>query len=261
MTRTASMDALLSDALTSDYTAETAQVKSSPKSLLVAALCAAAVTMVLGIALTQNRAQAGQNLVTRQALLERVKASDSRVASLEKDVRQAQFDLQAAEKAKLAGTSLGTAAQQRLVRLREAAGFTTASGPGVQVTIQDGLPDPTISAGSIQPGHIMDRDLQMLVNGLWEAGATAVTVNNRRLTATSAIRAAGEAILVDYRPLVPPYAVRAIGADADALAGRFRSNQAGLLLEDLSRQYGVVWTLETIGRVTVPAATSNIGGN
>lgn len=261
MSRTASMDALLADALTSDYSADTAKSHRTTRSLIIAALCAAIVTMVLGIALTQNREQAGQNSLTRQALVDRVKSSDARVASLEADVRQAQYDLQAAERSILAGTSLGDAAQKRLQRLRQAAGYTPVTGFGVQVSIQDAVPDPTISAGAVQPGHIMDRDLQMLVNGLWQSGATAITVNNRRLTATSAIRAAGEAILVDYRPLVPPYSVRAIGPDADALAGKFRSNQAGLLLEQLATRYGVVWSLETIGRTTLPGATSNFGGN
>ena len=261
MSRTASMDALLADALTSDYSAETAKAHRTTRSLIIAALCAAVVTMVLGIALTQNREQAGQNSLTRQALMDRVKSSDARVAALEVDVRQAQYDLAAAEKAILAGTSLGDAAQKRLQRLRMAAGYTPVTGDGVQVSIQDALPDPTFTAGAIQPGRIMDRDLQMLVNGLWQAGATAITVNNRRLTSTSAIRSAGEAILVDYRPLVPPYAVRAISDDADSLAGRFRSNQAGMLLEQLARRYGVVWSLETIGQTTLPAATSNFGGN
>jgi uncharacterized protein YlxW (UPF0749 family) len=261
MSNTASMDALLADALTSDYSADAVKEHRTTRSLILAALCAAVVTMVLGIALTQNRQQASQNSLTRQALIDRVKSSDARVASLEKNVRQAQYDLQAAEKAILAGTSLGDAAQKRLERLRQAAGYTPVTGWGVRVFIQDATPDPTISDGSVQPGHIMDGDLQMLVNGLWQAGATAVTVNNRRLTTTSAIRAAGEAILVDYRPLVPPYSVQAISDDADELAGRFRSNQAGLLLEQLASRYGVVWSLETIGRTTLPAATSNFGGN
>jgi uncharacterized protein YlxW (UPF0749 family) len=217
--------------------------------------------MVLGIALTQNRAQSQQNSATRIALLDRVKASDSRVGSLEKLVATAQYDLQAAEKAKLAGTSLGKAAQKKLARLRFAAGFTDVVGNGVRVTVSDGVDDLTLKPGAAQPGRILDRDLQMIANGLWQAGASAVSINNRRLTATSAIRAAGEAILVDYRPLNPPYVVLAIGPDADALAGKFRDNQAGLLLEQLARAYSVVWTLETIGQTKILAATTSFGGN
>lgn len=261
MTRMASMDALLADALTSDYPAEPMKQRPTTRALVVAAICAAAVTMVLGIALTQNRQQANQNSLTRQALLDRIKVADGRVASLEQDVRQAQFDLQAAEKSILAGTSLGDAAQKRLERLRSAAGYIAVSGNGVAVTITDGIKDPSLDAATVQPGKVMDRDLQMLVNGLWEAGATAITVNNRRLTTTSAIRAAGEAILVDYRPLVPPYVVRAIGPDADAIAGKFRTNAAGMLLEQLATRYGVVWSIETVGSLTLPGATSTLGGN
>lgn len=256
----ASLDSLLADALTSDYPIDAPRVPATKRSLVFAAACATVVTMVLGIALTQNKDQSQQNSATRVALLDRVKASDSRVGSLEKLVATAQYDLQAAEKAKLAGTSLGQAAQKKLERLRFAAGFTDVVGNGVRVSVQDGVDDLTLEPGAAQPGRILDRDLQMIANGLWQAGATAVSINNRRLTANSAIRAAGEAILVDYRPLNPPYIVLAIGPDADALAGKFRENQAGLLLEQLARQYSVVWSLETIGQTKIMAATTSLGG-
>ena len=42
---------------------------------------------------------------------------------------------------------------------------------------------------------------------LWQSGAEAIAINGQRLTSFSAIRAAGDAILVDNRPLVPPYTV------------------------------------------------------
>ena len=256
----ASMDSLLGDALTSDYPIDAPKVPATKRSLVFAAACATVVTMVLGIALTQNQAQSQQNSATRLALLDRVKLSDSRVGGLEKQVAIAQYDLQAAEKAKLAGTSLGKAAQKKLERLRFAAGFTDVVGNGVRVTVQDGALDPNLDPGAPQPGRILDRDLQMIANGLWQAGASAMSINNRRLTANSAIRAAGEAILVDYRPLSPPYVLVAIAPDSDALAGKFRENQAGLLLEQLARQYSVVWSLETIGRTKILAATTSLGG-
>ena len=60
-------------------------------------------------------------------------------------------------------------------------------------------------------GRVLDRDLQIVVNGLWAAGAEAISINGQRLTALSAIRSAGEAILVDFRPLSPPYVVSAVG--------------------------------------------------
>jgi uncharacterized protein YlxW (UPF0749 family) len=125
----------------------------------------------------------------------------------------------------------------------------------VTVTIDDAPIDP-LQGDETPPGQVIDRDLQMIVNGLWQAGATDIAINGRRLTSTSAIRAAGEAILVNYRPMSPPYVVSAIGPDADQLAGRFRDNPAGLLLEELETQYGVIWELQTVGDIMLPAASS-----
>lgn len=251
----ASLDALLADALASDY-ANTAPNQNSGKlRVIFIATAATLVTLVLGMAIAQTRNQASENSLTRNALIERVIAADRRVQELEATVLTAQNDLLNAEAATLAGTSLGEQARARLERLRMATGQTEVFGDGVTVTI-DNAPLNPLQGDETPPGQVIDRDLQMIVNGLWQAGATDIAINGRRLTPTSAIRAAGEAILVNYRPMSPPYVVSAIGPDADQLAGRFRDNPAGLLLEELETQYGVVWELQTVGDITLPAASS-----
>lgn len=256
----ASLDALLADALASDY-AGTAKTQFRSRSgrdsfrVLIVAASATLVTLVLGVAIAQTRLQAVENSLTRSALVDRVQAADRRVQALEVSVLTAQNDLIAAERSILAGTSLGEQAQQRLDRLRSATGQSEVSGRGVSVTIDD-APFTTETALENEPGKIIDRDLQIVVNGFWQAGATDIVINGRRLTPTSAIRSAGEAILVNYRPLIPPYVITAIGADANQIIGRFREGSAGLLLEELEANYGVFWELETVGQVTLPAATA-----
>ncbi len=135
------------------------------------------------------------------------------------------------------------------------------SGLAVRVKVDDAITSELAPDAAVEPGRVVDSDLQMVVNGLWQAGATSVTVNGHRLTSNSAIRSAGAAILVDYRPLVRPYEVIAIAKNADMLAGRFRENSGGLLLEELEARYGILWELETIGQVTMPPATNLPGGN
>jgi uncharacterized protein YlxW (UPF0749 family) len=206
------------------------------------------------MAIAQTQIQASENSITRDALVERVKAADRRVQVLEATVLTAQDNLLNAEAAILAGTSLGDQARSRLDRLRIATGQTEVLGNGVTVTIDDAPLDPLVT--DTPPGRVIDRDLQMIVNGLWQAGATDIAINGRRITPTSAIRAAGEAILVNYRPMSPPYVVSAIGPDADRLAGRFRDNPAGLLLEELEAKYGVIWELQRVGNISLPAASS-----
>ena len=85
---------------------------------------------------------------------------------------------------------------------------------------------------------MLDRDLQTVVNGLWAAGAEAVAVNGQRLTALSAIRSAGDAILVDYRPLTRPYVVTAIG-DPATLQAAVRRGARRPALRTLQQTYGI----------------------
>ena len=257
----ASLDALLADALSSDYEGTNKkryQIRSKRNSIqiLIVAASTTLVTIVLGMAIAQTRSQASENSATRDALVQRVQAADRRVQALEASVVTAQNDLISAESAILAGTSLGEQAKQRLERLRSVTGQTQVSGNGITVTIDDGPSGFDKTSGN-EPGKVLDGDLQLIVNGLWQSGATHIAINERRLTPTTAIRSAGRAILVNYRPLIPPYVVTAISPDANQMAGKFRESSAGLLLEELEASYGVFWELQTVGEVTLPAAASN----
>ena len=99
--------------------------------------------------------------------------------------------------------------------------------------------------------------MQRVVNGLWASGAEAITVNGQRLTALSAIRAAGDAILVDNKPLVPPYTVLAIG-DGKRLSTAFQSSADGQYLRVLQDDYGIRASVSVQGTLRLAAAPSLI---
>ncbi len=144
-----------------------------------------------------------------------------------------------------------------LSQLQSAAGVSPVSGPGVVVDVDDAA--VAGGADSLDPrntgadGRVQDRDLQGLVNGLWAAGAEAVTVGDYRLTSLSAIRAAGEAILVDYRPLLRPYVIRAIG-DPKALNAAVVTGAAGQRLRFLRDTAGVTLSISEENRMDLPGA-------
>jgi uncharacterized protein YlxW (UPF0749 family) len=101
---------------------------------------------------------------------------------------------------------------------------------------------------------VLSKDLQIVTNGLWEAGAEAMAINGQRLTARSAIRFAGEAILVNYRPLTRPYVITALGSPD--LEVNFADTAGGSYVRALEDNYGVRVTMAASERLGVPGATS-----
>ncbi len=115
-------------------------------------------------------------------------------------------------------------------------GIAAVSGPGIVLTITDNPRDDS--------GIVVDQDIRHIVNGLWLAGAEAISVNGHRLSARTAIRQAGSAITVNYRSLTSPYHIEAIG-DPESLSRSFSSGPGAAWLNYLKRNHGVSWTMDS----------------
>jgi uncharacterized protein YlxW (UPF0749 family) len=138
-------------------------------------------------------------------------------------------------------------------RLGPAAGTVAMEGPGLQVHLSDSIRQPS-NPDEASAFRIHDVDLQLVVNALFAAGAEAVSLNGNRLVATSPIRAAGQTIVANFRPLIPPYDVKAIGAreaafQASDIARRFRG------WRDL---FGLGFRVQPASKVQVPAFTGRV---
>lgn len=179
---------------------------------------------------------------TREALVERVGVLSASVDERQTAVDEKSATVDALQAEVLAGRD-AVADQPRLEALSSEAGTTALSGPGLTVTIDDA---PDAEAGSLN--QVLDRDLQDIVNVLWSMGASGVAVNDQRLTGATAIRGAGEAILVNYQPLTRPYTVSAVGTTTSS--GKDSALQ--VLLTGLRTDYGLVSEVGT-GDVALPA--------
>ncbi|MGW7441061.1 DUF881 domain-containing protein [Streptomyces sp. NPDC054849] len=221
---------------------------------LAAGLVVAAMVVTLGAAEAQIDAPVLAK--ERQELIDRVERADERVHGLERDVDRLRTDVAARQRAALKQPGGG---QGELVALLS--GATEVRGPGIKLVVDDakdasaGGGGPRESSGFSDTGRLRDRDMQKIVNGLWQSGAEAVSINGQRLTALSAIRAAGDAILVDNRPLVPPYEVLAVG-DKKRLGTAFQDSVDGQYLHVLQESYGIRYTLSAADEVRLPAASS-----
>ncbi|MFB7183146.1 DUF881 domain-containing protein [Streptomyces sp. NPDC056257] len=222
---------------------------------LAAGLVITAMVVTLGAA--EARIAAPVLAKERHELIDRVERADERADGLERDIDRLRTDVAARQRAALKQPGGG---QGELVALL--AGATEVRGPGIRLVVDDakgassgGGGKPRESSGFSDTGRLRDRDMQKIVNGLWQSGAEAVSINGQRLTELSAIRAAGDAILVDNRPLVPPYEVLAVG-DKKRLGTAFQDSADGQYLHVLQESYGIRYSLSAADEVRLPAASS-----
>ena len=170
---------------------------------------------------------------------------------------QQQADQLRAEVAELRDRQISDPQLVRQLRELEAStGLSRVRGDGVRVQVADGPPgvDPRTGEPALDPqARILDRDLQQLTNALWAAGAEAVAVNGRRLTATSTIRSASGAILVDRQPIAGPYEIAAIGPGH--LPERFSASPAASLMRLLVDEFGITYKVAPAEDLSLPAAT------
>ena len=221
--------------------------------VLVAALVTGLLLTVGGLALrtpSTSAVKARSELIAQ--IQSRRKAADAQETALR--TLQAQVD-------SLQRQALGqdqSAVTSRLAALSLAAGAEAVTGPGIRVVLDDAPSARGNSAdgnprtdGQPNDGKVLSKDLQIIVDGLWQAGAEGIAVNGQRLTSKSAIRFAGEAILVNYRP----YTIDALGSSND-LQTEFAANDGGSYARALKDNYGIRVSMDGVTSLTLPAATA-----
>lgn len=223
-------------------------VRGGARALRTATLMA--VGFLLAVAYLQVVASEPENDRTRAGLATDVAARRAEADRLARDADRLREDVSRRRDEALA-------ADPELARLRDLearTGLARVKGDGASVKLADAptAVDPVTGVEATEnPGRVLDRDLQDIANALWEAGAEAIAINGQRLTATSTIRAAGAAILVDYRPVTGPYEVLAIGPDR--LAERLRDSSTGKRFRRYANSYGMQFVVRERDGLTLPA--------
>lgn len=225
---------------------------------LAVGLVLAALVVTVGAA--QARVAAPVVAKEREELIDRIDSETEAADKLESTVDKLRDDVSGRQQEALKQSGGGD--QADLVGILS--GAVEVHGPGVKLVVDDakeattgGEGDARETSGFSDTGRVRDRDMQRVINGLWASGAEAVSINGQRLTALSAIRAAGEAILVDNKPLVPPYTVLAVG-DGKNLSNRFQNSADGLYLNALQENYGIRTAISVVDDLRLPAAPSVI---
>ena len=201
-------------------------------------------TLLVVVAAVQAHRGAPSAARSRDALVAQVQAHARNVDALQNRLDRLRADTAGLRDDALASSAAGERLAARLDAEELAAGTVPVSGPGLRVTLND-------SPGG--QNRVLDRDLQSAVNALWAAGAEAVAVDGQRLTTQSAIRQAGEAVLVNFEPVSAPYDVDAIG-DPVALETAFAASATAARLRAYTQLYGLGFHYERAGSLRLPSA-------
>lgn len=198
---------------------------------LVVAVAVGLACSAAALALHQPTAAAQR---ARELLESSIVERNQEVSALQEEAASLSTNIAALQSALVGSGS--TDLQQAAAAGAVEAGQVAVDGPGLRVTLADA---PTAQTdASDDDSRVQDVDLQIVVNGLWAAGAEAVAINGQRVTATTAIRSAGSAVLVDLVPLSGPYRVEAIGHPVNLQTG-LAQGTAGQLLTALGSNYGI----------------------
>lgn len=219
-------------------------------------LVLAAVFAVLGFLVVTAiaSARAGQKVAEprKAQLVKLIQQRRAQVDDMDKDVRRLRDDVADAQKESSQRSRLGQERASRLDALAEAAGTVALRGDALVVRLSDSDQKPTDpdEAGAYR---IRDADLQLVVNALFAAGAEAIAVNESRVVSTTPIRAAGDTIVVNFRPLNPPYTIKAIGADKEA----FEESEIAKRFNRWQKLFGLGFRIRE-EEATVPAYTGRV---
>lgn len=211
----------------------------------------AVVLAIFAVLAVTAAVQTSRNSVTdtqeRDNLVAQVKNSRAVVNDQRRVLGSLQAETEGLENELLGSSSSSRRLLDRVELLSLRSGIGPVTGPGVEVIADD-------APGATQyRNKVLDRDLQQLVNGLWRAGAEAISINGERLTALSAIRHAGSAITVNFTSLSRPYRILAIG-DKDRLPSRFAETTSGQAWLDLKAAEGLQFSIRPESSLRLPGA-------
>lgn len=214
--------------------------------------------LLIGVSTASLRSRDGARVEAREDLIRQIEDRQEAADDRGERVQSLQQEIDAAT-ARLDPDLVG-AQEGELEASRVSSGLVAVRGPGLRVTLDDAPGSRTTADGdprtsTSDEGRVRSRDLQLVTNGLWAAGAEAISVNGQRLTSRTAIRFAGEAILVNFRPLTRPYTVEAIG-DPEDVQTTFAESSAGSYLTGLHSNYGIETSVTRQEDLRLPGAVN-----
>lgn len=212
------------------------------------------VGLVFGVALSQLASGAAAVDRAGADAAAAVRAAQGRSVDLESTRDELAEQVSAERDRALQSDAAGSALLDRLSAVESAAGIDTVLGPGLSVVVTEPAGASGASARTGSGASVLDRDIAAIVNSLWASGAEAVSVDGVRVGPNVTIRQAGEAMLLDNRPIDSPYDIEAIGPP-QRIQVQFVVSDAYLRMSTVAQLYGIGFSVRPASDIEIgPAA-------
>ena len=202
--------------------------------------------LLTAVVLEQTSRNSEVRELGRAALIGQIESQRAEVGDLQRRIAELSRTNQAATSRNNTLSEQLADARATVERLEVRTGFAAVHGEGIRITL-DNRPGTDVNS------EIRDEDLATLVDGLWEAGAEAVAINDERLHVLGGIRNVNRAIYVNGDPLQAPYVVTAIGDNA-TLQARFQETSQGQQFLALANALDFRYEVDNVDDVRLPAA-------
>jgi uncharacterized protein YlxW (UPF0749 family) len=195
-----------------------------------------------------------------QDLGDLVRARNRQVAVLTEDAQRLRREVDELQAA--ADDPAVEAAREQAAALAVPVGLTPVTGPGLAVTLDDA---PVPGQGAELPeGTTYDdfvvhqQDVEGVVNALWSGGAEAMTIMDRRIVNTSAVRCVGNVLILDGEVYSPPFVITGMG-DPDRLQSALADAPAVQAYRSWAAVIGLGYDERRLPQVTMPGFTGSLG--
>ena len=210
-------------------------------------LVGAIVSLSFTAAIADNSRRAPNASAARASLIRQIDTAVNESDSVSLTNRRLRETVNALQQDAFRLGSEGSTTGGELERLTALAGESKVRGEGIVITL----------VASVIANPVFDTDLQTLVNLLWLSGAEAIAIGGERLTSLSAIRSAGSAILVDYRPISGPYVIYAVGPKR-SLSSALATGVGESFVRELTDAFGIQVRVQKRNSITLPASQTSV---
>jgi len=209
-----------------------------------------AASVVIGVREKQDFRLASLPLDIRSGISDRTIDAAEKYQALRSEMGKLREENAKWQKAAAEGSSVSKQLNENLEKANEYGTLTEVEGPGVLVTLRDSDMRAEDGDAPLADLIIHDVDIIRVVNELKNAGAEAISINNRRIGPTSYIRCVGSTVDVDNVKFSAPIRIRAIGDPTTLYNGL---NIQGGIMEEFRQLDPKMADIEPVDLHRIPA--------